>query len=287
LSAADRTLNVDGAHVLVLQDAEAVTQAAAELTIAGLSAAIDERGVAHLVLTGGSSAVALYALLPRDEWRGRLPDWTAVHLWWGDDRLVPVDHPDSNVGLAYRELLAWGAMTGQSGSGGLGTDVTAGVLSGLQIPPENIHAPPVAEALATTDPGTFAAEKYAAMINAGAPQAADGLPAFDVVLLGVGPDGHILSAFPGSTALASDAPVVAAVGPPEHVEPHLPRVTLTPRVLPAAGRIIVMATGSAKADVLARVLGLEKDPARWPAQRALLPNATWLIDEAAAANLAT
>ncbi|HUR16097.1 MAG TPA: 6-phosphogluconolactonase [Candidatus Limnocylindrales bacterium] len=278
------TLIVGGAEIFVLRDKEAVARAAADLTIAALDAALQARGAAHWVLTGGSSAVTLYSLLPQDEWRARIEDWSFVHLWWGDERMVPPDHPESNVGLAYRALLAIGAKAAQS-SGGEGTDVGAGVTAGLPIHPNNIHAPSVMESLASDDPGSFAAEKYAAAVQQLAPTGLDGNPEFDLIHLGVGPDGHILSVFPGSPALAPDAPLAMPIAAPEHVSPHIPRLTLTPRILAPAQRIIVMATGSAKAGVVAAILGQDRQPGRWPAQAVLLPNATWLIDAEAAAQL--
>ena len=108
---------------------------------------------------------------------------------------------------------------------------------------------------------------------------------FDVLLTGIGPDGHIFSLFPGSPGLAPDAPMVIATPAPDHVEPHIARVTLTARVLPAAGLVLVMSTGEGKAQMLAHVLGSEIDVARWPAQAARLPNSVWLLDRAAASQL--
>ena len=110
------------------------------------------------------------------------------------------------------------------------------------------------------------------------------LPGFDVILLGVGPDGHILSIFPGSEALTS-AELVVTVPAPQHVEPHLERVSLNPKLLNAAGTVLVMVSGAAKAGVMAHVLGPEHDPAQWPAQLALLPQTTWLLDRGAAAEV--
>ncbi len=281
---ASRTLTVGEAQVMVLPTPDDVARTAAEITVVALQSALDERGAAHLVLTGGSSAVALYSLLARGEWRDRVSDWEHVHLWFGDERMVPPDHPESNVGLAYRELLSIGAKIAQSSSGE-GTDVGAGVTAGLPIPAGNVHAPEILTALATDDPGSFAAESYTETLRQFAPMGPDGNPEFDLVHLGVGPDGHILSVFPGSAGLAPAAPLVMPVEAPEHVGPHIRRVTLTPRILPPAHRVLVMATGSTKAKMLADVFGRDREPARLPAQQALRRNATWLIDAAAAAEL--
>jgi 6-phosphogluconolactonase len=253
-----------GAEIVVLAGPAEVAQEAARRTIAALAAAIDERGTAHIALTGGTTAGPLYRELAAPAHRARL-DWSRVHLWWGDERFVPSDHPDSNAGLAYSELL--------------GGDDTPG----LPIDPASVHPVPVEEALSDDDPAPLAAQRYADELARHMPLVRGGVPRFDVLLSGLGPDGHVLSIFPGSPALAADAPIVLAIVAPEHVKPHIARVTLSGRVLAAAGTLLVMATGEAKAEIVASVLGPEHNPARWPAQLALLPGAAWLLDVAAAA----
>lgn len=269
---------------IVLADERELAREAARRLVEALGQGIGERGEAHLALTGGSSAVALYRELDELHWRDEL-DWRRVHLWWGDDRFVPADHPESNAGLAYSMLLATAARAAESGSGASGIDVAVGAVAGLPIPAENVHPFQIDEALSESDAGELVAQRYAEALEERLPSSTDGLPAFDVVLLGVGPDGHLMSVFPGSRALEPDAPLVLAVPAPEHVEPHLPRVTLNPRLLEAAGLVLVMASGEKKADVLAEVLEGEGDPRRLPAQLAVRPNAVWLLDEAAAGRL--
>lgn len=241
---------------LVARGPEATSRLAADLLVAWLAGAIGERGAAHVALTGGSSAKGLYAAL-RDPRRRRALDWTKVHAWIGDDRFVPLEHPDSNGGLALREL---------SGEGGL-------------LPAANLHPVPVS--LPTPE---AAAAAYAAEARAAVPTV-DGVPAFDVVLLGIGGDGHLLSVFPGSAALAPDAPLAMAIPAPTHIAPHLPRVTFSPAILAAAEHVMPILAGAAKADVLGRILGPERDPARWPAQLALRATATWVMDADAAAGM--
>ena len=275
-----------GAELVVLADELEVAREAARRTIAALAAAITERGAAHLALTGGSSAVPLYRELASPARRAEL-DWSRVHLWWGDDRFVPIDHPASNAGLAYRLLLAMPAFAGESGSGAQGVEVEVGAVPGLPVQVEHVHPVEVEEALSDDAPAELAAQRYEVELRRMVPLVHGGVPRFDVLLSGLGPDGHLMSIFPGSPALAPDAPIAMAVPAPEHVEPHLPRVTLSARVLPAAGLVLLMATGAGKAEIVARVLGPERDPLRWPAQAALLPNATWLLDRAAAAALSS
>ena len=274
-----------GARVVVLPDAPALAREAAAIICDRLGAAIADRGEAHLVLTGGSSAPALYRELASH--RRDAVDWSRVHLWWGDERFVPRDHPESNAGAAFVLLLGVAAHSTASGMGAVATDVQAGVTDALPVPPPNVHPVPVDEAFARAGDAGWAAARYEESIAALVPRAADSGPAFDVVLLGVGPDGHILSVFPGSTALGPDAPVALPVPAPEHVSPHIPRVTLRPSVLDDAGTIVVMLPGSAKATIVRDVLAGERDPARWPAQLAVRDGAIWLLDEESAAQLAT
>ena len=269
-------------EIVVLRDEAAVAREGCARLTRTLGTAIAERGEAHLALTGGSAAVALYRELVGPPWPGAI-DWSAVHLWWGDERLVPVDHPDSNTGLAYNMLLALPARAGESGYGGSGLDADAGDLAALPVRAENVHPFGIDESLGESEPADLVADKYREELERYLPAVGD-LPGFDVVLLGVGPDGHILSVFPKSKTLRSKA-LVVAVPAPDHVEPHLPRVTLSPRLLPVAGQVIVMVAGAAKAEMLAAVLGARRDSTRWPAQLARLANAVWLLDEAAAAQL--
>ena len=272
-----------GPEVVVVADAGALARLAAERLAAELRAAISRHGEAHLALTGGSTAIGLYRELASG-WRGAI-EWDRVHLWWGDERFVPVDHPESNAGLAYAALLSVPQRAGQSGVGGEGTDVTAGEIPGVSVLAENVHPFGVDEAAGDSDAAGLVAERYAEELERYLPTADDGLPAFDVILLGVGADGHILSCFPGSPALAPDAPLVLSVPAPQHVGPHLPRLTLNPRLLGAAGRVIVMVGGEGKADAVGRALAETGSPTEVPARLAGGRNAVWIIDRAAAARL--
>lgn len=269
-------------RTVVLTDADAVASEAASIITGVLAAAISERGRADLALTGGSTAGALYGVLTSPEFRDGL-DWDAVHLWWGDERYVPTDHPDSNAGLAFDRLLAIGARSGESGEGASSTDVLAERTPGLPIPAANIHPIPVDLAIARGSEGAaWAAEEYARQLQRELPAGADGVPAFDVLLLGVGPDGHILSVFPESRASDPAGPLVRRVPAPTHIGPHLERITLDPRILDAARQIVVMVTGDAKAEMLGKLLSAGDEPPALPARLAIRDNAVWLLDAAAA-----
>ena len=272
-----------GETILVRPDPEACALTAAELIATALGDAVAANGTAHWATTGGSTPAAIYRHLAVAPLRDAIP-WEGVQLWWGDDRFVPSDHPLSNVHVATSDLLDVGALSGQSGTGGSGSDVFAGRTAGAPIHAGNVHPIPAGQAIGLGEGPDWAAERYAVELVAHGPPFVDGFPAFDLVLVGVGPDGHVLSVFPGSTTFDAQEPVLA-VPAPTHVEPHVERITLHPRILEVAAVVLVVAHGAAKADTLADVLGEERDERRWPAQLARRPGATWILDEAAAARL--
>ncbi len=250
--------------MIVLPDPASVAAATADRIAAALVVAVAERGVAHWVTTGGSRPPDIYRALATPPRRDRVT-WSNVHLWWGDDRFVPRADPLSNVRSADELLLAPG--------------------TGVAIPPDSVHPVPTDEAFDRGLDNTWAAERYGATISRLVPEGPDGWPVFDIALIGVGPDGHLLSVFPGSEAW--DATTVALPVPaPTHVEPHVDRVTLHPAFLDRVGVLLVVITGGAKASVVADILGSDRDERRLPAQRARRTGATWLLDEAASAGLA-
>ncbi|HEX5451592.1 MAG TPA: 6-phosphogluconolactonase [Candidatus Limnocylindrales bacterium] len=263
------------ARLIITPDGPSVAQAAAKHVVGTLRQALASRPVAHVALTGGSTAGALYRLLAEPPARDEL-DWDRVQFWWGDDRAVPEDDPDSNAGLAMATLFHMGGYEDLE--------------RGLRIPSEHVHPIPLSRALVEAPDqraaADLAAERYAGELRADLPKATGaGWPIFDLVLLGIGPDGHILSCFPGSPALRDDAPLALGIDAPTHVEPHLPRVTLNPRIVPAARAVTVMAHGEAKADVLAHVILDPVDVERFPAQYARIPTAAWFLDEGCASEL--
>ncbi|MBM4407093.1 MAG: 6-phosphogluconolactonase [Chloroflexi bacterium] len=270
--------------LIVLPDPESVAAAAAGLVAETLHAAGMAHGRVDFATTGGSTPVAIYPHLARDPLRALVP-WERLRLWWSDDRFVPRDHPLSNVQPAESVLLRVAAWSGESGQGVQGDDIDAGLTEGVWLSPDTIHPFPCTEAIARGVGPQWCAATYDALLRAAGPRQAGDWPVFDLMLLGLGPDGHIMSVFPGSDTFDSPA-WAAAVPAPTHVEPHLPRVTLTPGVLRAAERVLVVTTGAAKADVVARIFADRADERALPGRLARRRGATWILDEAAAAGLA-
>ena len=267
----------------VRQAPDEVSTAAAELIADVLADAVERRGRADWATTGGSTPIGIYRVLAASPTRERVP-WDRVHVWWGDDRFVPRDHPFSNVLALDETLLEATAHAGQSGSGDQGFDA-ADRPPGVRIPAANIHAMPMGEAIAEGRDTAWVAESYAAALAAALlPVAANGVPSLDLILVGMGPDGHVLSDFPGSTAFDGGDWVVP-VPAPTHLDPRVARVSLSPAFLEAARSVLVVAFGAGKAEVLATALGPDRDPSRWPIQHARRSSATWLLDAAAAARL--
>jgi 6-phosphogluconolactonase len=268
----------------ILDDAEAASGAAAEALANELTDAVERRDRADWVTTGGSTPAGIYRALAVAPLRDQVP-WYAVHAWWSDDRFVPRDHPLSNVLPFDQILLSASARAGLSGTGADAAEVELGIEPGVPVPVENIHAPAMGRAIAdAAGPERVAREYEAELRAAGLPVSDQGFPIVDVMLLGIGDDGHMLSVFPGSPLFDATA-WVSAVPAPTHIEPHVARISLNPRIVEAARSVIVVAHGAGKAEILASVLGPERDERRWPAQLARRPGATWFLDRAAAALL--
>jgi 6-phosphogluconolactonase len=247
--------------VLVARDPSELAEASAVQVVDLLVEALGRRGRADVALTGGSTPRAMYRRLVEPRLRDRVA-WDRVHLWWGDDRFVPRADPHSNVFLADAGLLVPG---------------------GIPVPDGNVHPFPTDRAIRDGLGAGWCAATYATEVVESVPLV-EGWPAFDVVLVGIGPDGHLLSVFPGSPALASDR-VGLGIAAPGHVEPHVERVTLNPAILGVARRVLATAAGAGKAAVVARILEAERDPATLPAVLARRSTATWLLDAPAAGTL--
>jgi 6-phosphogluconolactonase len=253
-------------EIIVLPDAEAASATAARRIAAALTAAVAARGVAHWATTGGSTPGPIYRALAASPLRETVP-WDRVHVWWTDDRFAPPDGPLSNT-RDCRELL----------------------LPHVSIPDAQVHAIPIGEALERGQSAAWAAARYAEALRAAAvppvPLSPTGFPILDVALIGIGGDGHLLSVFPGS-ATWDDPAWAQAVPAPAHVEPHVERVTLNPRILDAARLPIAVAHGASKAAIVGRIFGERGDPRELPALLVRRPGAVWILDEVAALVLPT
>lgn len=262
-------------ELVVVPDLEAVAERAAERIAGGLAAAVQARGRADWATTGGSVAPALYRRLADAPTRNEVP-WGDVHVWWGDDRFVPRDHPLSNVKPLDDILLAI-AWT-QGGQVGLGM---SGEAVPVPLPLDQRHPFPTTEAIGAGRDAAWCAAQLGEELAAAGPVRSGDWPAFDVVVIGVGADGHVLSVFPGSAAFSSDD-LALAVPAPAHIEPHVERVTLNPAVIAVARTVILVASGASKAAVLRDALRGDRDPRRLPVQLARHANAVWILDADAA-----
>ncbi len=259
---------------LVRPDVGSVAAEAAQRIAASLSAAVAARGRADWATTGGSSPIEIYRRLVEHPLCDTVP-WDDVHVWWGDDRYVPRDHPLSNV-KAFDDIVV-NLAAAEEGTAGAGP-------AGVPIPVENLHPFRTGEAIGNGEGPGWAAAALAREMTEQGLSIQDSWPVLDLMLLGVGSDGHILSVFPGSDAFDASEWAVA-VPAPTHIEPHVPRVTMHPSTVTVAREVLVVVTGGGKTGVLSQIFGEIHDSRRWPAQLARRPGATWLLDEAAAAQL--
>jgi 6-phosphogluconolactonase len=261
-------------EIVVVADPTAGAIEAAARVVASLASAIEVRGRADWATTGGSTPVGIYQRLIAPPLLEAVP-WAVVHAWWGDDRFVPRDHPLSNV-KAFDDVML--------GISGAEEGTVGGGYPGVPLPVENVHPFPTGEAIGEGRGAAWCAAAMADELRAAELPDVDGWPAFDLMLLGIGDDGHLLSVFPGSSAFDSSE-LALAIPAPTHIEPHVERVTLNPAVVGAARDVLVVVYGADKAEVIARILGPDRDPRRWPAQITRRAGTTWILDEAAAGGL--
>ena len=235
-------------EVIIVPDEQALAATAARRLLARVVRPPNAR--AAVCLTGGSSPQGLYRLLAQEPCRSDVP-WDRVHWFMGDDRFVPADDALSNIGMARQAFL-----------------------DHIDLNPANIH--PIATDAAGPD---AAAELYEAELKRfyGADRLEASQPLFDLVLMGLGADGHTASLFPGAPALHENARWAVGVAK-AGLEPFVPRVTLTFPVLASTREMLFLVSGRDKRDVLARVLAGDDLPAgRAHADGDLV----WLVDRAA------
>jgi 6-phosphogluconolactonase len=236
-------------QIITIADPAALATAAAERVMNRIAA---NSGRVAICLTGGSSPKQLYQLLATDAYRSRIP-WERVHWFIGDERFVPADDPLNNMAMARATFL----------------DRCA--------PASNIHPIPTATA-DPADPDRSAA-LYEQELRSfyGADTLDQARPLFDLVLMGVGPDGHTASLFPGYPAIEETARWVVGV-PKANVEPFVPRVTLTLPTLASCREMLFEIAGPGKRTILTRALAGENLPAN---RARSIGETIWLVDRAA------
>lgn len=231
--------------VQILATADAAAREAAETLARWIRRDKTERAVVHVALAGGSTPRQAYR-----ELAGMIDDWSGVHLWLGDDRYVPPDAPEANIAM-----------------------VRAALATPSGIAEAQIHPVPIDADVAGS------ARHYGEMIAAALPAAPGGAPMFDIVVLGMGEDGHVASLFPESEALVTRDGVCVAVS--DAPKPPAERVSLTLGVINAARRRLILTTGDVKADALAN--GLAAIDPRFPVSLVRDQHTTVIADRAAAA----
>ena len=228
-----------------------LTRAAAALFAERAAGAVSARGRFTAALSGGRTPEALYTLLAKAPFASQIP-WARVHLFWGDERCVPPDHRESNYRLARERLL-----------------------DHVPVPPENVY-----RIRGEMDP-VDAAALYEGLLHDFFGQHGEPCPAFDVVLLGLGEDGHTASLFPGSPAIRESVRRVSA----QYVDAQKGwRITLTPPAINAARLVAFLVSGKGKAAAVREVLEGPFRPGTLPAQ-AIRPSRgelRWMLDRDAA-----
>ena len=237
----------------VAENADALNHAVAEQFVRLTAEAIAARGRCAVALSGGSTPRSVYQLLAAPAFRGRVR-WSDIHFFWGDERHVPPDHPDSNYRMAVEAML-----------------------SNVPVPPANVH-----RIRSEVPDAETAAREYDGKIR----ECVEGtpVPRFDVVHLGLGTDGHTASLFPGSAALEERERVCVANWV---TTLNAYRITMTLPILNAARAVVFIAAGAGKSSIVQRVLREPAELSPLPAQlvRPSDGELWWMLDQAAAGEL--
>jgi 6-phosphogluconolactonase len=243
-------------EVIVYRDGTLLAQAVAARLVTGLTDAAAARGSASVVLTGGGIGTKVLEELAAAPARDAI-DWRHLDIWWGDERFVPAGDPDRNE-----------------------TGARAALLDHVDVDPARVHPMPGPDGPDGDDPDAAAARYASWLADAAKPAGQGPVPAFDVLMLGIGPEGHVASLFPGLPALGDDRPVVAVRDSPK---PPPTRLSLTFPSIQVAREVWILASGEEKADAVARALS-GADPLQVPAAGARGRQRTlFLLDGAAAA----
>lgn len=247
---------MEKAKVKIYPDPRELSMAAAEMFIELAHNSIAERDRFIVALAGGSTPLKLYALLASEPYSERV-DWSKVHVFWGDERCVPPDHPDSNYRRAYETFI-----------------------SQVPLPEGNIYRIPGEK---TPEQAASEYEETLLRFFSSLPSEEERSQAsFDLFILGMGDDGHTASLFPGSRSLNEQVRWVVA----SYVDRLAAwRVTLTPALINRARKVVFLVSGSGKSYTLQRVIYGSYQPDRYPAQLIQPANGdlVWLVDESAAA----
>ncbi|GMH36484.1 hypothetical protein BSKO_04352 [Bryopsis sp. KO-2023] len=240
--------------VMLYGSAPVAAEGVSQMVLAAAEKSIAAKGTFTLVLSGGSLVNALGALA------GQKTAWEKWHVFWVDERVVPHSHPDSNLKGAREAFLG-----------------------NVPIPEENVHG--IVEGLTATE----AAKNYEGMLlGLGAdvlPKAESGFPIFDMILLGIGPDGHVASLFPNRPQTAAVEGWVLPID--DSPKPPPSRITLTMPVINHAAEVAVVALGEGKSEIIARCLEHQALPGALPAQmvRPISGTLTWVLDSGSSKDL--
>jgi 6-phosphogluconolactonase len=244
--------------VLVHSEVDVLAEAAAARLVVRLVDAQAARGFASVALTGGRMADRVYRAVAESRARDAV-DWSHVDLWWSDERFLPGGHPDRNE-----------------------TQARASLLASLPTDPNRVHPMPASDGPDGDDPEAAAA-RYARMLADAARPGTARLPHFDLLLLGVGEDGHVASVFPEHPAAYETRPVTAVRGSPK---PPPTRLTMTLPAINAAEEVWLLAAGVEKAGAVGMAL-TGAGPVQLPAAGVHgVERTVWLLDRAAAAEVA-
>jgi 6-phosphogluconolactonase len=239
--------------VFIYPDADALSQEAAQYIVRIAQESIVSHRRFTCALSGGSTPKKLYGLLAGEPYRSQI-DWALVEFFWSDERCVTPDDAESNYYMAQQVLL-----------------------SKVPIPADQIHRMP-----ADQPDGNAASLAYTRDMQASF--GTEGVPSFDLIQLGMGPEGHTASLFPHQPSLHEQQRLVMPVVVPK---PPPPRLTFTPRILNAASHVLFLVTGAEKADAVQAVLEGVYQPDEYPAQivQPVKGEVTWMLDKAAAGKL--
>jgi len=240
-------------QIAIFPDTNTLSQQAAQYIVRLASEAIVTRGRFTIALSGGSTPKILYGLLGTEPYRDQI-NWASVEIFWSDERCVPPDSADSNYALAQEVLL-----------------------SKIPIPANQIHRMPADQPDREAASREYTSEMQRTF-------GTNGIPSFDLLQLGMGPEGHTASLFPHQESLHEQQRLVIPVTVPK---PPPPRLTFTPPLLNAARHVLFLVTGSEKAEAVQAVLEGPDQPEEYPAQIVRPPKGevVWMLDTGAAAKL--